>query len=78
MARIVPIYSLSENLNIKTIRKAIYNVLESYESEIETVLPEFLIKKYNLLIILFIFVSSVSLTSVRKETRMIAISLQQS
>ena len=49
LARIVPIYPLSENLNIKTIRKAIYNVLETYKSEIETVLPDFLIKKYDLL-----------------------------
>ena len=49
LARIVPIYPLSENLSIKTIRKAIYNVLTTYESEIETVLPDFIIKKYNLL-----------------------------
>ena len=49
LARIVPIYSLSENLNIKTIRKAIYNVLDSFSSEIETVLPDFVLKKYNLL-----------------------------
>ena len=49
MARIVPIYSLSENLNIKTLRKAIFNVLETYEPEIETVLPDFLVKKYNLM-----------------------------
>lgn len=49
MARIVPIYPLSENLNIKTLRKAIFNVLETYESEIETVLPDFLIKKYDLM-----------------------------
>ena len=49
LARIVPIYSLSENLSIKTIRKAIYNVLETYKSEVETVLPDFIIKKYNLL-----------------------------
>ena len=49
LARIVPIYTVSENLSIKTIRKAIFNVLETYESEIETVLPDFIIKKYNLL-----------------------------
>lgn len=49
LARIVPIYPLSENLNIKTIRRAIHNVLDSYEAEIETVLPNFIIKKYNLL-----------------------------
>ncbi len=49
MARIVPIYPLSENLNIKTLRKAIFNVLQTYESEIETVLPDFLVKKYDLM-----------------------------
>ena len=49
IARIVPIYSVSESLSIKTVRKAIFNVLNAYESEIETVLPEFIIKKYNLL-----------------------------
>ena len=49
LARIVPIYTLSENLNIKTLRKAIYNVIENYSSEIETVLPDFLINKYNLM-----------------------------
>lgn len=49
LARIVPIYTLSENLSIKTIRKAIYNVLEVYENEIETIMPDFIVKKYNLL-----------------------------
>ncbi len=49
LARIVPIYPLSENLSIKTLRKAIYNVLETYGSEIETVLPEFILKKYNIM-----------------------------
>lgn len=49
LARIVPIYPLSENLNIKTLRKAIFNVLETYGNQIETVLPDFIIKKYNLL-----------------------------
>lgn len=49
IARIVPIYTVSENLNIKTLRKAIYSVLELYSSEIETVLPDYLIKKYNLM-----------------------------
>ena len=49
IARIVPIYPLSENLSIKTVRKAIFNVLELYENEIQTVLPKFLIEKYNLL-----------------------------
>lgn len=49
LARIVPIYTVSENLNIKTLRKAIFNVLETYESEIETVLPDFIIEKYHLM-----------------------------
>jgi len=49
MGRIVPVYTVSEKLNIKTLRKAIFNVLENCYSDIETVLPDFLIKKYNLL-----------------------------
>ena len=49
MARIVPIYTVSENLNIKTLRRAINNVIETYQAEIETVLPSFIIEKYNLL-----------------------------
>ena len=49
MARIVPIYTVSENLNIKTLRRAINNVIETYQTEIETVLPSFIIEKYNLL-----------------------------
>lgn len=49
LARIVPIYPLSENLSIKTLRKAINNVLEAYSEEIETVLPDCLLKKYNIM-----------------------------
>ena len=49
LARIVPIYSLSENLNIKTLRKAIYNVIQVFKNDIETVLPKYIIEKYNLL-----------------------------
>ena len=49
IARIVPIYPLSENLNIKTLRRAVYNALQLFKGNIETVLPEYIIKKYNLL-----------------------------
>lgn len=49
LARIVPIYPLSENLSIKILRKAINNVLEMYANEVETVLPEYLLKKYNIM-----------------------------
>lgn len=49
MARIVPIYPLSENLNIKTLRKIIYNAIQLFKGEIQTVLPEHIVKKYHLL-----------------------------
>ncbi len=49
LARIVPIYPLSENLNIKTLRRAIFNTIELFKNEIETVLPKNIIEKYNLL-----------------------------
>ena len=48
LARIVPIYSLSENLNIKTLRKAIFNVIQIFKDEIETILPTYILEKYNL------------------------------
>lgn len=49
IARIVPIYPLSENLNIKTLRRAVYNTLELFGKDIETVLPECITEKYHLL-----------------------------
>ena len=49
LARIVPVYSLSENLNIKSLRKIIYNAIQLFKGEISTVLPEHIIKKYHLL-----------------------------
>lgn len=49
IGRLVPIYTLSETLNIKTLRKAIFNVLETYGEDIETVLPEYLVKKYHIM-----------------------------
>lgn len=49
LARIVPIYPLSENLNIKTLRKAIFNTIQLFKNDIQTVLPEYLIKKYELM-----------------------------
>lgn len=49
LGRIVPIYPLSENLNIKTLRRAIFNAISIYKDIIPTVVPEYLIKKYNLL-----------------------------
>lgn len=49
LARIVPIYTVSENLNIKTLRKAINNALELLSPNVETVMPRYIIEKYNLL-----------------------------
>ena len=49
LARIVPIYPLSENLNIKTLRKAIFNTIQLFKNDIETILPEYIIEKYNLM-----------------------------
>ncbi|MDD3593819.1 MAG: ATP-dependent DNA helicase RecG [Candidatus Gastranaerophilales bacterium] len=47
-ARIVPIYPLCENLNAKTLRKAIFNCLEQYSDKIKTVLPQSILEKLNL------------------------------
>lgn len=49
MARIVPVYPVCEGLNIKTLRKAIYNAIEMYKNEIVNVLPDFIMKKYGIL-----------------------------
>lgn len=49
LGRIVPIYPLNENLSIKTLRRAIFNTIEMYKDSIPTVLPDYLIKKYDLL-----------------------------
>ena len=47
--RIVPIYALSENLSVKVIRRAIFNCIEMFKDTINNILPEYLIKKHNLL-----------------------------
>ena len=49
LARIVPIYPLSENLNIKALRKIIFNAIQIFKPEIQTVLPEKIINKYHLM-----------------------------
>lgn len=49
LARIVPIYSVCENLSIKTLRRAIFNALEMYTNDIETLVPDFLREKYGIL-----------------------------
>lgn len=49
LGRIVPIYPLNEGVNVKTLRRAIFNTIEMFKPQIQTVLPESLIKKYGLL-----------------------------
>ena len=49
LGRIVPVYSLSESLNIKTLRKIIYNALQIFKNDIPTVLPQYIVEKYHLL-----------------------------
>ena len=40
VARIVPIYSVCEDLSIKTLRKAIYNAIQLYKNEIINIIPK--------------------------------------
>ncbi|MBD9223152.1 ATP-dependent DNA helicase RecG [bacterium] len=49
LARIVPIYPLSDKLNIKTLRRAIFSTIQLFKNDIETVLPDNIIEKYHLL-----------------------------
>jgi len=48
VGRIVPVYALTENLNIKTLRRAIYNAIEVYSNTINDFLPEYIIEKLGL------------------------------
>ena len=47
LGRIVPIYPLNENINIKTLRKAIFNAIETFKDSIENVVPDFIMEKYT-------------------------------
>lgn len=46
--RIVPVYPVTENLNVKTLRKAMHNAIEIYGSLIEDFIPEEIRKKFKL------------------------------
>ena len=47
LGRIVPIYGLTENLNIKTLRKSIFNTIKEFNAELIEIIPDYLIQKYN-------------------------------
>lgn len=49
IARIVPIYTVCEDLSIKVLRRAIFNAIQKYKDEIENVIPDFMLEKIGLL-----------------------------
>ncbi len=49
LARIVPIYTVCENLNIKTLRKAIFNAINLYKDYIVNIVPDEIRKRMGLM-----------------------------
>ena len=49
IARIVPIYTVCEDLSIKVLRRAIFNAIQAYKSEITNVTPDFIREKLGIL-----------------------------
>lgn len=49
LARIVPIYTVCEDLSIKTLRKAIYNAIMQYKNDLENKVPEEIRQRLGLL-----------------------------
>ncbi|MDD3237951.1 MAG: ATP-dependent DNA helicase RecG [Candidatus Gastranaerophilales bacterium] len=49
LGRLVPVYSMVENLSPKTLRRAIYNALFDYKNQIENLIPDKIQAKHNLL-----------------------------
>lgn len=48
MGRIVPVYALCENLNVKTIRRAVSNALKDFGAKIHNVIPDNIREKFSL------------------------------
>lgn len=49
IARIVPIYTVCEDLSIKVLRRAIFNAIQVYKNEITNVIPDFIREKLGIL-----------------------------
>lgn len=49
IARIVPIYTVCEDLSIKTLRKAIFNAIELYKNDIKNILPDFIRERLGIM-----------------------------
>ena len=48
LGRIVPVYPLVENLNIKALRKAIHNALEEYSPVINNIVPDEIVNRHDM------------------------------
>ncbi len=49
LGRIVPVYPTIEKLSIKTLRRAIFNAISEYKSQINNLIPDYICSKYSLL-----------------------------
>lgn len=49
IARIVPIYTICEDLSIKTLRKAIFNAIELYKNDIKNIVPDFIRERLDIM-----------------------------
>ena len=49
IARIVPIYTVCEDLSIKVLRRAIFNAIQMYKNDIENIVPDYIREKYKIL-----------------------------
>lgn len=49
IARIVPIYTVCEDLSIKTLRKAIFNAIELYKNDIKNIIPDFIKERLGIM-----------------------------
>lgn len=49
IARIVPIYTVCEDLSIKTLRKAIFNAIELYKNDIKNIIPDFIRERLGIM-----------------------------
>lgn len=49
LGRIVPIYPLNDLINIKTLRKTIYQTISIYKNKIKTIVPKEIREKYDML-----------------------------
>lgn len=49
IARIVPIYTICEDLSIKTLRNAIFNAIELYKNDIKNIVPDFIRERLGIM-----------------------------